>query len=213
MSYLWILDPGHGGIVNGKYTTAPSKMCKHGDDWFYEGVFNREIVNLIADMCLEKDISYIKTVYDGRDIPLKDRVSSANTFWDHWKNGNGFMPIFISVHSNASVNGNATGWEVWTSKGETKSDRIASILFQKMKEQFPGMRMRSDFSDGDPDKESQFYVLSKTKCPAILTENFFFTTFSPDYMEILNTEDGKMKIAKAHINMILEVERNGIPKK
>ena len=29
-------------------------------------------------------------------------------------------------------------------------------------------------SDGDIDKESQFYVLRKTVCPAVLIENLFF---------------------------------------
>jgi N-acetylmuramoyl-L-alanine amidase len=28
-------------------------------------------------------------------------------------------------------------------------------------------------SDGDPDKEANLYVIKNTKCPAVLTENFF----------------------------------------
>jgi N-acetylmuramoyl-L-alanine amidase len=31
-------------------------------------------------------------------------------------------------------------------------------------------------ADGDSDKESNFYVLRNTKCPAVLTENFFQDT-------------------------------------
>ena len=34
--------------------------------------------------------------------------------------------------------------------------------------------MRRDFSDGDSDKESSFYILTKTRCPAVLLENFFY---------------------------------------
>ena len=37
----------------------------------------------------------------------------------------------------------------------------------------PGTKIRSDWGDGDYDKENQFTILSKTLCPAVLTENFF----------------------------------------
>ena len=33
--------------------------------------------------------------------------------------------------------------------------------------------MRADLSDGDFDKEENFYILKHTNCPAIFTENFF----------------------------------------
>ena len=35
--------------------------------------------------------------------------------------------------------------------------------------------MRSDKTDGDADKEANFWVLRKTVMPAILSENFFMT--------------------------------------
>ena len=34
-------------------------------------------------------------------------------------------------------------------------------------------KIRKDNSDGDPDKEYNFYILKHTQCPAVLTENFF----------------------------------------
>jgi N-acetylmuramoyl-L-alanine amidase len=34
--------------------------------------------------------------------------------------------------------------------------------------------MRRDWSDGDSDWESNFYILTKTRCPAVLLENFFY---------------------------------------
>ena len=33
------------------------------------------------------------------------------------------------------------------------------------------MRLRSDYSDGDIDREEDFYILKHTLCPAVLTEN------------------------------------------
>ena len=37
--------------------------------------------------------------------------------------------------------------------------------------------MRSDMSDGDHDKEANFYMLRKTVMPAILIEHLFFDNY------------------------------------
>ena len=40
-NYLWLLDAGHGGMKDGKYTTAPGRMHVFEDGLtFYEGVNN-----------------------------------------------------------------------------------------------------------------------------------------------------------------------------
>ena len=50
MRYNWLLDNGHGGILDGVYTTAPNKMHIFDDGLtVYEGDFNRKIVERIAD--------------------------------------------------------------------------------------------------------------------------------------------------------------------
>lgn len=68
----------------------------------------------------------------------------------------------------------ARGWSAYTSKGSTKADVLASCLYASAAECFPaGIKIRSDWSDKDPDWEENFYILQKTKCPAVLTENFF----------------------------------------
>ena len=36
-----------------------------------------------------------------------------------------------------------------------------------------GHRLRTDYTDGDPDMEADFYILRHTTAPAVLTENFF----------------------------------------
>ena len=43
----------------------------------------------------------------------------------------------------------------------------------KVKVNLKGKKLRTDYADNDPDKESNFYVLKHTNCPAVLTENFF----------------------------------------
>jgi N-acetylmuramoyl-L-alanine amidase len=68
-------------------------------------------------------------------------------------------------------------------------------------EYFPEWRIRKDESDGDSDKESDFTILTKTNCPAILTENFFMDT-QKDCKFILSDE-GREKIADMHVSAIL----------
>ena len=85
--------------------------------------------------------------------------------------------IYISIHVNAAgADGNwrtATGWEAYTSTGITSADKLATYLYDSAKINLEGKKLRTDFGDKDPDKESNFYVLKHTSCPAVLTENFF----------------------------------------
>ena len=53
--FLILLDAGHGGLnPAGQYVTSPSKEYKHSkgqfhkEGWFYEGVWNRTLVNAVA---------------------------------------------------------------------------------------------------------------------------------------------------------------------
>ena len=56
-------------------------------------------------------------------------------------------------------------YSVYTSPGQTKSDRLADILLSYMELEFPDHKLRKDMSDSDMDKEAAFYVLRKTKMP------------------------------------------------
>jgi len=193
-----ILDPGHGGMKNGKYVTAPAKMYVHDDEektTVYEGVFNREIVERIQKSLKGRGITVYTTVNGPDDLSLKSRVEFANGKAKQFKHC-----VFISVHGNA---GKGTGFEVFTSKGETYSDTIADYYIEAMKEEFPGEVARVDLTDGDKDKEANFYVLKNTICPAILTENFFMDNLED--AKLMNSFEGKRKIANAHIKMIEKV--------
>ena len=68
---------------------------------------------------------------------------------------------------------NATGWEAYTSVGVTSSDRLAESLYKAAKKNLIGKKLRVEQTDGDQDKEYNFYILKHTLCPAVLTENFF----------------------------------------
>ena len=82
--------------------------------------------------------------------------------------------LFVSIHCNAATVG-AKGFEVWTSPGQTEGDRLATAIYKQLAGEFPDRIGRSDYSDGDPDKESRFYVLTQTDAPACLVEMAFIS--------------------------------------
>jgi len=69
----------------------------------------------------------------------------------------------------------AQGYEVWTSPGQTQGDVLATKIFNQVAGEFPDRTGRTDYSDGDPDKESKFYVLVYTNAPACLIETAFLS--------------------------------------
>lgn len=118
--------------------------------------------------------------------------------------------IYISIHVNAAGNGtkwtNATGWEAYTSVGKTAADRLVKYLYDAAKSNLLNKKIRTDFSDGDEDKESNFYVLKHTTCPAVLTENFFMD--NKEDVEFLESPLGFHQIVRTHVEGILNYLRD-----
>ena len=69
---------------------------------------------------------------------------------------------------------NAKGWSCYTTPGKTGSDAFAECFYDAFSRAFPERQMRRDLKDGDSDYEENFYILTKTKCRAVLLENFFY---------------------------------------
>ena len=189
MEKLIILDNGHGRDTKGKR----SPVWKDGSQLF-EWEFNRDIVNRILPKLKAAGVDVIELVPEDKDISLPERCKRVNRICE--KND----CILISVHANA---GGGTGWECYTSVGETEADKYAEVLCKQFEEDFPEWKMRFDHSDGDCDKESQFYVLRHTVCPAMLSENFFMDT-EKDCRYIMSDE-GREKIAESHFRAILKM--------
>jgi N-acetylmuramoyl-L-alanine amidase len=190
-----LLDPGHGGLINGQYVTAPKKMYIHPNGFtVYEGVYNRKVVEGIKEALKSAGVTFVDVVDTQEDKPLKDRVKEANKYAVQYGPQNA---LYVSVHANA---GGGHGYEVYTSPGETASDKIASNFMAFMAEAFPTHRGRKDTSDGDSDKEANFYVLKNTLCPAILTESFFMDNLE-EAAEML-TEEAIKKVVQAHLRTI-----------
>ena len=197
------IDNGHGLMTAGK---------RSPDGQFREPFYNREIARRVVSDLRDRGLDAELLVPEDDDISLAERVRRVNAACFLLGKQN---VILISIHVNAAGNGtkwlNATGWSVFTCSGQTESDRLAECLYESAIKNFPGRRIRTDMSDGDMDWEEGFYILRKSLCPAVLTENFFMD--SRDDLEYLQSRAGKQAVVDTHVEGIVEylLIRNVVP--
>jgi N-acetylmuramoyl-L-alanine amidase len=186
-----ILDSGHGMETPGKR----SPVWADGSQLF-EWEFNRDVTKRICTKLITLNIPCEILVKEAKDISLKTRVNRANAIYRQYPGS-----FLISIHGNAS-DGEGKGWEVWTSRGQTESDLFATFLYNQAKIWLPQFKIRCDYSDNDPDKESGFYILKHTLCPAVLTENLFYTDKTE--CTYMLSDHGRWEIANLHVEAIKE---------
>ena len=188
------IDNGHGLMTAGK---------RSPDGQFREPFYNREIARRVVADLRDRGLDAELLVPEDDDISLAERVRRINAACFLLGKRN---VILVSIHVNAAGNGskwlNATGWSVYTCKGQTESDKLAECLCQAAIKNFPGHRIRTDMSDGDMDWEEGFYILKKSLCVAVLTENFFMDSRSD--LEYLQSRAGKQAVVDTHVEGIVE---------
>ena len=210
---LILIDNGHGHNTPGK---------RSPDGKFLEYAYTREIATRIVADLKDRGYNAQLLVPEPEDIPLSERVRRINAACLSHQSSPaphqssparpGISPtghpnvILISIHVNAAGNGSkwmtATGWSCYTSKGQTQSDKLAEYLYEAAIKNFPDRRIRTDYSDNDPDWEENFYILRHSLCPAVLTENFFMDNHSD--LEYLQSRSGKQAIIDTHVEGITE---------
>jgi len=142
------IDPGHGGGDSG--AVGPT------------GIMEKTLVLRIGKelgRLLESKHDVYYTRRTDVFVPLRSRASISNAI-----DG---VDLFLSIHCNA---GGGIGFEAFTSRGETDADSWATRFLENFEDWFPDRPFRKDLSDGDPDKEAGFTVLTKTTAPAVLFE-------------------------------------------
>lgn len=212
---LILLDYGHGGKIGGVYQTPNAKQYLFNErephTWVGEGIINRMIAFLLIGRLRTMGFRVFDVVagiewsatpsswmkLEQADVSLDKRVANANK---HKQDS-----FFLSLHSNASGNGlsgpsqSARGCEFYTSVGQTKSDEVATSLYESFVKRIApaGMPIRKgDWSDKDADYESNFYVLRNTAMPAVLGEAGFFTNIED--ARFLMSSEGQTLIAEAY---------------
>ena len=189
-----LIDPGHGIDTPGK---------RSPDGLFREYLWNRQVADLILEGLVSAGIDASLVVTETNDVSLRNRVNRVNTICNKF-GADGVL--LVSIHANAAGNGsawmNAKGWSCYTSKGKTKSDQVAECLYDAFEAEFPERKIRKDMSDGDRDWEENFYVLEKSKCPAVLLENFFYD--NREECAWMLQEENKRRIASAAVKGIIK---------
>ena len=193
-----LLDAGHTERTPGKRVQLPE------GGYFFEWEFNHYVVDLLAYKLRRKGFT-VHIICPERDMEVSnmERARRANTLVDMYGAEN---CLFISIHANAFGDGTKFttpgGWEVWTTKGKTNSDDIATVLFEEAEKRLvpEGFKMRKDTSDKDPDKEENFTVIYYTRCPAVLSENLFYT--NEEECRWMQTDYGVETIADIHLAAI-----------
>jgi len=151
-----VIDPGHGGSDPGAIGPAGTR----------EKDITLAVSSRLAALMVGGGHEIILTRNGDTFVSLAARASLANSRK---------ADAFISIHCNAAVSRQAHGFEAWTSRGQTRADSLASRIVSAWSIEFPDQNIRSDWGDGDSDKESGFYVLRKTLMPAVLLEMQFIS--------------------------------------
>lgn len=200
MKKLLILDPGHGINTPGK----------RGPVWFnntqaIEWSLNRELVNKIknkieSDCTLNSNIEVVVTNPGDIEIPLPKRSKFVNDLITS-KNLKSSDCLLISIHFNAAQSRFATGWEAWISKSASqRSKNFVNILYDKAEQ---GLNKDLSIRNYSPNQKywtANFWIVTKTICPAVLSENGFMTNYADT--QFIISESGQNKLADIHVKAI-----------
>jgi len=170
------VDAGHGGKDSG--AVGPAGMTEKA----VVLSIALSLQHVLAEMGHDPFLTRAEDLY----LSLPDRCENANAEG---------AELFLSLHANAAAIATAGGFEVYTSPGWTLADPWATVIWNSIRESFPLLRGRVDTSDGDPDKESKYYVLVHTLAPAVLVETAFIS--NPEEERKLSDPGWRLRMAGA----------------
>lgn len=214
---IWLLDPGHGGMAFDEYLN-PGKRSPEVPPGIFEGQFNRRVCDQVQakyetairnNPYKSKDTRRVLNIAPGPiNIPLTKkrkqggqcRVEFVNDVYRRFKP----EPIaLISVHANAAGKSgwsDANGFVIFTSRNASKNSRKLSSFVAEHMGKIPDLSAR-----GTGEKQANFTIIHKTRCPAILVECGFMT--NKEEAAFLASFNGVSQISKAIYDGMLEYER------
>ena len=157
-----MIDPGHAGRNVDPGAVNQSTGLQEADVALF-------VSKLVETQLLEAghEVKLTRTDWEQAETDDLNVRTSLSNDWG--------ADLFVSIHCNSAASPNAAGYEVWTSPGDTEGDALATCIYAQIAIEFPDRTGRADYSDGDPDKESRFYVLVHTNAPACLVEMAFIS--------------------------------------
>lgn len=142
-----VIDPGHGGHDRGG---IPGQRIS-------EKACTLDVARRLREILREAGVKTVMTRSSDTFVSLPDRVAIAN----RQRNA-----IFVSIHFNAATREGAAGYETYFYKGSTAAKVAARIQARLVK--LCGSENRGV-------KRRAYYVLRKTRIPAVLAECGFLT--------------------------------------
>lgn len=192
MNVTFIFDYGHGLNTAGK---------RSPDGKLQEAKYVREVGTEIVSRLSDFGFSTHVLVPETHDVPLAERVRRVNSLVKQKPSTQFFL---VSLHVNAAGTGktwtNANGWSVYVSpKASSYSKELAEITAKNALDQ--DLKLRREYPKVGY-WIGNFYILNKTLCPAILTENLFMD--NQDDCNFLLSPEGRHKIANLHVYSVMD---------
>lgn len=187
ISVRLLFDFGHGIDTSGK--RSPDGRLR---EYLYVREIGKEVVDVFRSINVPVDI----IVPEEKDILLKERVERVNKIVDANPSQ---QCILVSIHVNAAGMGkewmNARGWSVFVCNNASYNSKVlANNFYDAAKELNAKIRVPLPTQKY---WESNLYILKHTKCPAILTENFFQD--NREDVDLLLSKEGRSMVENIHL--------------
>lgn len=186
MSKIIALDAGHGIFTAGK-RCLKSLDPNQTREW----LLNDRIMDLVEIKLKEYECTVVRVddTTGVKDISLAARVKAAN---------NANADFYLSMHHNAGLNGRKGGGTVVFYYSSDLNRPLQAVkLYNRLIEKtgLVGNRSQRVIKKG-------FYVIKKTKMPALLVENGFMD--SPDDIHIILSKEHAYKTAEGVVNFLVD---------
>lgn len=186
MSKVIVIDAGHG------YNTSGKRCLKSIDtNETREWLLNDRIADIVESrLKADYDVKVLRAddTTGAKDISLASRVKTAN---------DANADIYISIHHNAGINGGSGGGTVVYHYNDLSDEMRAQRLYNKIIAKTGLIGNRANKTS-----VGNFYVINKTRMPALLIENGFMDSLF-DTPIILTSEHAE-KTAEGIIDFLVE---------
>ena len=187
-----ILGTAHGCDTSGKQ--SPDGSLK-------EYQWSREICKKVQKQLQEDGYRCVIDSLDINEIGLGNRAQIVNNYCNYFGTSN---CLYVSIHINAAGSQGkwmkANGFEVHVGTNASEnSKKLSSLLYKQAEKE--GLKVRRPLPKQDY-WASNFTVLTRTKCPAVLIESMFQDNKSD--VEYMLSKEGKETFVKMYYNAITE---------